>query len=48
MRGINESLIGLVDVEDDAAGEDGVDHTGQPATGEWETLKYMGLKEDLQ
>jgi len=27
MRGIKEGLIGFVNVEHDAAGEDGVDHT---------------------
>jgi hypothetical protein len=34
MRGIKEGLIGFVDVEHDAAGEDGVDHTRQPTTRE--------------
>jgi hypothetical protein len=28
--GIKDSLIGFVDMEDDAAGEDGVDHARQP------------------
>jgi len=38
MWGIEQSVIGFVNVEDDTAGEDGVDHAGQPETREWVRL----------